>query len=160
MKKGLVRLLAIGMLLVLPSLGRAQSTDRSEMDQWVKDTASQGAEPVGAKITMTNWKDYKQFMPLGMQKLFEGVYYWKMPADIEMDVGPAVYNTFLPKTWVEATEKYGPQTQVEVLPNGHYALRNYLTPIERCLPGWCFARPHLKEIIRSGLSAKTSRSGQ
>jgi len=42
-----------------------------------------------------------------------------------MDVGPAVYNTFLPKTWVEATEHYGPQTQVEVLPNGHYALRNY-----------------------------------
>jgi hypothetical protein len=32
--------------------------------------------------------------------------------------------------------------------------------IERCFPGWCFARPHLKEIIRSGLSAKTSRSGQ
>ena len=39
-------------------------------------------------------------------------------------------------------------------------LRSSLTPIERCLPGWCFARPHLKEIIRSGLSAKTSRSGQ
>jgi Protein of unknown function (DUF1329) len=42
-----------------------------------------------------------------------------------MDIGPAVYNTFLPKTWVEATEKYGPQTQVEVLPNGHYVLKNY-----------------------------------
>ena len=63
------------------------------MDQWVKDTANQGDEPVGAKITMANWQQYKQFMPLGMQKLFEGGYYWKMPADIEMDVGPAVYNT-------------------------------------------------------------------
>jgi hypothetical protein len=39
-------------------------------------------------------------------------------------------------------------------------LRSSLTPIARWLPGWCFARPHLKEIIRSGLSAKTSRSGQ
>jgi hypothetical protein len=59
MKKCLVRLLAIGMLLVLPSLGRAQSTDRSEMDTWVKDTANQGAEPAGAKITMANWQQYK-----------------------------------------------------------------------------------------------------
>ena len=103
----------------------AVNDDRSEMDQWVKDTANQGAEPAGAKITMANWQQYKQFMPLGMQKLFEGEYYWKMPSDVEMDVGPAVYNTFLPKTWVEATEKYGPQTQVEVLPNGHYVLKNY-----------------------------------
>ena len=125
MKKYLARFVALGLLLLLPSLGRAQSTDRSEMDQWVKDTANQGAEPVGAKITMANWAQYKQFMPLGMQKLFTGEYYWKMPADIEMDVGPAVYNTFLPKTWVEATEKYGPQTQVEVLPSGHYVLKNY-----------------------------------
>ena len=125
MRKYLARFVALGMLLVLPSLGRAQSTDRSEMDQWVKDTANQGAEPAGAKITMANWAQYKQFMPLGMQKLFTGEYYWKMPADVEMDVGPAVYNTFLPKTWVEATEKYGPQTQVEVLPNGHYVLKNY-----------------------------------
>ena len=54
--------------------------------------------PVGTKITTANWQQYKQFMPLGMQKLFEGEYYWKMPADVEMDVGPAVYNTFLPKT--------------------------------------------------------------
>ena len=125
MRKYLARFVALGMLLVLPSLGRAQSTDRSEMDQWVKDTANQGAEPAGAKITMANWAQYKQFMPLGMQKLFTGEYYWKMPSDVEMDVGPAVYNTFLPKTWVEATEKYGPQTQVEVLPNGHYVLKNY-----------------------------------
>jgi hypothetical protein len=42
-----------------------------------------------------------------------------------MNVGPAVYNTFLPKTWIEATEKYGPQTGVDVLPNGHYVLKNY-----------------------------------
>jgi hypothetical protein len=32
MKKVLVRLLAVGMLLILPSLGRAQSTDRSDME--------------------------------------------------------------------------------------------------------------------------------
>src|SRR5277367_3662121 len=103
MRKYLARFVALGMLLVLPSLGRAQSTDRSEMDQWVTDTANQGAEPAGAKITMANWQQYKQFMPLGMQKLFEGEYYWKMPADVEIDVGPTHMGN-LTKTYVEATE--------------------------------------------------------
>ena len=32
---------------------------------------------------------------------------------------------FLPQTWIEATEKYGSQTSVKVLPNGHYELDNY-----------------------------------
>ena len=123
--KTLARMIATGLLLLaLPAFGLAQSTDRSEMDQWVKDTSNQGAAPVGAKITMANWQQYKNFMPVGMQKLFQGVYYWKMPADIEMNVGPVVNNTFLPKTWIEATEKYGPQTKVDVLPNGHYVMSN------------------------------------
>jgi hypothetical protein len=113
--------LAIGLL---PSLGWSQSTDRSEMDQWIKDTANQGDLPVGTKVTMANWQQYKNFLPLGMQKLFEGQYFLKMPQDVELDVGPAVHD-FLPKTWVDATEKYGSQTTVEMLPDGHYVLQNY-----------------------------------
>jgi hypothetical protein len=123
--KTLVRTTAIGLLLlVLPALGWAQSTDRSEMDQWVKDTANQGAAPTSGTITMSNWQQYKQFMPLGMQKLFEGTYFWKMPPDVQINLQPAKYD-FLPTTWVEATEKYGGQTEVKVLPNGHYQLLNY-----------------------------------
>jgi hypothetical protein len=123
--KTLARVMATGLLLLaLPVVGWAQSTDRSEMDQWVKDTQNQGAVPTSGTITMANWQQYKQFMPLGMQKLFEGIYYWKMPSDVEMNIGPAVHD-FLLKSWVERTEKYGPQTEVEVLPNGHYVLKNY-----------------------------------
>jgi Protein of unknown function (DUF1329) len=123
--KSLVRSLVPGLLLlVLPALGWAQSTDRSEMDQWVKDTANQGTVPTSGTITMSNWQQYKQFMPLGMQKLFEGTYFWKMPPDVQITLQPAKYD-FLPQTWIEATEKYGPQTQVKVLPNGHYELDNY-----------------------------------
>ena len=81
--KRLWRVTAMGLLLLaLPTLGWTQgTTDRSEMDQWVKDTQNQGPSPVGARITMANWQQYKQFMPLGMIKLFEGTYGWKMPAD-------------------------------------------------------------------------------
>jgi len=33
-------------------------------------------------------------MPLGMQKLFEGTYFWKMPSDVELDVGSTIHNFF------------------------------------------------------------------
>ena len=118
-------LVTFALIVGLPSLGRAQSTDRSEMDQWMKDTQNQGQLPVGTKITMSNWQQYKQFMPLGMIKLFEGIYGFKMPPDVEMDVGPSHEGGNLPKGWVEATEKYGAQTSVQTLPNGHYVLQNY-----------------------------------
>jgi hypothetical protein len=124
--KTLARLLAAGAIIaLLPTFGWSQvSTDRSEMDQWLKDTASQGDIPLGTKITPANWQQYKGVLPLGMQKLFEGKYFWKMPQDAVLEVGPAIHN-FLPKTWRDATEKYGPQTTVEVLPNGHYVMHNY-----------------------------------
>ena len=117
-------LVAALFITLLPSLGWSQSTDRSEMDQWVKDTANQGDLPVGTKVTNANWQQYKNFLPLGMQKLFEGKYFWKMPEGVELEVGPATHN-FLPAPWRDTTEKYGSQTTVEVLPNGHYVLHNY-----------------------------------
>jgi hypothetical protein len=123
--KKFVRGMATGLLLlVLPALGWAQSTDRSEMDQWVKDTANQGTVPTSGTITMSNWQQYKQFIPLGMQKLFDGTYFWKMPSDVQIELQPAKYD-FLPQSWIQATEKYGPQTSVTVLPNGHYKVDNY-----------------------------------
>jgi len=33
--------------------------------------------------------------------------------------------TVTPKSWVEATEKYEPQTMIEVMSNRHYLLKNY-----------------------------------
>src|SRR5581483_11878204 len=99
MINNLRRLLAAGVIVaLLPAFGWSQTTDRSEVDQWVKDTASQGE------------------LPLGTQKLFAGTYFWKIPQDAELDIGPTI-NNFLPPTWKDATEKYGPQTTVEVLPN-------------------------------------------
>ncbi|MGH8011684.1 MAG: DUF1329 domain-containing protein [Candidatus Binataceae bacterium] len=121
-RSGLALLLAA---LMLPSLGWAQTTDRGEMNQWVQDTQHQTIPPIGTTISMSNWRQYKTVMPLGMQKLFEGVYGWKMPADVQIEIGPAQYN-MVPKSWIEATEKYGSQTQVVKLPNGHYQLKNYV----------------------------------
>ena len=77
---GLLLLGVVVALCLTPSLSMADaSTDYSEMADWMKMTANQGSIPEGTTITMSNWQQYKQFMPLGMIKLFEGVYSWKMP---------------------------------------------------------------------------------
>src|SRR5260370_38483808 len=117
--------LMIGLLVgVLPTLGWSQDTDRNAMEQWIKEWEHQGAVPVGTKITTANWQQYKQFLPLGMVELFSGKNFWKIPQDAELNVGPAVHD-FLPTSWVQATEKYGGQTTVEGLPDGHYLMANY-----------------------------------
>jgi hypothetical protein len=123
--KHLFRSVGLALLLaLLPAFGWAQTTDRSELDTWLKESEHQPDLPVGTKITTQNWQQYKGFLPLGMGELFSGKYFWKIPADAELEVGPTVHD-FLPKSWVEATEKYGSQTSVEVLPNGHYVMHNY-----------------------------------
>jgi len=111
------RLLVLCSVLILLSL----ITQALAQD---KDSA-QGTIPVGTKITMQNWQQYKQFMPDGMIALFDGKHFWKMPSDVEMDIGPT--RIFPPPPgYVAATEKYGGQTQVVVLPNGHYDMKNYV----------------------------------
>jgi hypothetical protein len=121
----LLRTLAITFALVLSaSFVCAQGTDRREMDQWMKMTEHQTEPPAGTIITMANWRRFQSVMPLGMIKLFQGVYDWKMPADVQMPVGTPRFDN-VPKTWMAATEKYSSQVRVEVTPAGHHILRNY-----------------------------------
>src|SRR5258708_33901523 len=53
-------------------------------------TAVADTIPVGTAITTSNWGSYRQYMPDGMIALFEGKYFWKMPADVRMEIGPTV----------------------------------------------------------------------
>jgi hypothetical protein len=80
--------------------------------------------PPGATITTQNWQQYKQFMPESMIGLFDGRYPWKMPSDVQMEVGPTVVYP-LPKTYMEATEKYSGQVKIVYLPDGALTLSNY-----------------------------------
>jgi hypothetical protein len=87
--KLMARSVVIGVLLALPSFAFAQTSgDRSEVDEWLKTSEHQGDLAIGTKITMSNWQQYRQFMPVGMIHEFEGRYAWKMPADVEIDIGP------------------------------------------------------------------------
>jgi Protein of unknown function (DUF1329) len=77
------------------------------------------------KITLQNWRQYQQYMPIGMIKLFEGTYFWRMPADIEIDVGPTI-DEQPPAAYLRATEKYGDRAKVVHLSNGHNDVIDYV----------------------------------
>ena len=79
---------------------------------------------VGTTITMQNWRDYQNYMPDGMIALFQGKYFWKMPPDIAMPIGPTIIHP-LPQTYVAATEKYASQIKLVELPNGGLTLAGY-----------------------------------
>lgn len=78
----------------------------------------------GTQINLGNWRNYQDFMPDGMVALFQGQYYWKMPADVQMEVGPTIIHP-LPKTYLDATEKYSSQVKVIELPDGGLTLQGY-----------------------------------
>jgi hypothetical protein len=78
----------------------------------------------GTAITMENWRNYQEFMPDGMISLFKGTYFWKMPPDIRIEVGPTVIHP-LPKNYVDATEKYSSQVKLIELPGGGLSLEGY-----------------------------------
>jgi hypothetical protein len=83
-------------LLLMFTAGASHAQGRAEpepaaMHDWLGLTAHQaGGVAPGTRITMGNWWQYQQYMPLGMIDLFNGTYFWKMPKDVEIDVGPTV----------------------------------------------------------------------
>jgi len=80
--------------------------------------------PDGTVITMENWQNYRQFMPDGMAAFFEGKYFWKMPTDVQMPVGPTIIHP-LPVSYMNATEKYSAQVKITELPDGGLTLTGY-----------------------------------
>lgn len=112
--------LLFGLTLTMLVLGANCGSARAGVND-----AANGDLPPGTKITMQNWHQYAAFMPTGMQALFEGKYYWKMPADIELVVGRTVTHP-LPLFYRQATERYASEVKLVSTPDGGLALRNYV----------------------------------
>lgn len=122
--KTLGKFTLLATVLALSAATAYAQADLPQMRQWMLESAHEGTIAPGTKITMQNWQQYQQFMPVSMIALFQGKFELKMPDDVEMDVGPSHHN-ILPKTYLEASEKYGSQTRVVHLANGHIDIQNY-----------------------------------
>jgi len=80
--------------------------------------------PVGTVITTQNWQQYKDYMPLWMQILFEGQSVYKLAPDQQVVVGPMT-KVVLPKEYAKNTEKYASQVGLKILPDGGTLIQNY-----------------------------------
>jgi hypothetical protein len=118
--KRITRVIAICLIAGLYLGGRAFC----KSGQMPEDGALTSAIPPGTIITMANWQHYRAFMPDGMAALFEGKYFWKMPPDVRIEIGPTAILP-LPKNYLAATEKYAPQVRLVELPDGGLTLENY-----------------------------------
>jgi hypothetical protein len=84
--------------------------------------------PPGTKITMQNWQKYSRFMPVGLQQLWQGQFFWKLPADAEIDVAAGA-SIPLPKKVQRDTEKYSSQVKLLPIGDGGYKIQGYVAGI-------------------------------
>jgi hypothetical protein len=80
--------------------------------------------PEGTVITTQNWQQYKDYMPLWMEILFEGNYAFKLAPDQQIVVGPPTKKPF-PKEYAKNTEQYSGQVGLRVQPDGGTVIQNY-----------------------------------
>ena len=118
--KRITCVIAIGLAAGIFNLGTAAG----ESAQTRVDGGVGSSIAPGTVITTANWQHYRSYMPDGMAALFEGKYFWKMPADVRIEIGPTVILP-LPRDYLAATEKYAQGVRVIELPNGGLTLANY-----------------------------------
>jgi hypothetical protein len=119
--------LALGFLVC--ALARSAAAEMLFDPQHYKDlvdSSSAQTIPPGTKITLQNWKQYKNFMPLWLQASYSGDYHWHIGPGPEftITVGPTM-NLPLPKKFLEDTEKYHNQVGVDKLSDGGYTIKGY-----------------------------------
>jgi hypothetical protein len=110
----------IVVLLLFTLRGELNSADPAHSDA--------PAPQPGTQITYANWQQYKQFMPPAMQALFAGQNFWKMPADVQMEVGPTIPMP-LPPAFRADTEKNAGRATLKKLPDAGYIPMGYVAGI-------------------------------
>lgn len=81
--------------------------------------------PPGTVITTQDWQNYKQFMTIPTQKIFEGTDAVKLPADATIVVGPYV-SIPPPRKYQQDTEHYAGTVTLKELPTGGFVPQNYV----------------------------------
>jgi hypothetical protein len=87
------------------------------------EASSSATIPPGTVITLNNWRQYKQFMPLFLQVLFSGQYPIKFTAEPAYNIRvQASENHPYIGQYARDTEKFAGQSRLVPVPNGSYTL--------------------------------------
>lgn len=98
--------------------------------------APSGDIHAGTVITNQNWQQYRQFMSAGLIALFEGKSFWRLPVDLQLEVGPTV-SIPLPKKYLDDTRRYSGSVGLIQTANGGFVPTGYRAglPFPRPLDG-------------------------
>ncbi len=114
--------------LCYPVAAAAQISWNEQQYDSLASVDSAATIPPGTRITAQNWQQYKDFMPLGMQELWSGKFFWHLPASATMVVGAST-PTPLPKQYQEDTEKYASQVSLTKNGEGGYDIKGYVAGV-------------------------------
>jgi Protein of unknown function (DUF1329) len=122
--------ITLALVLGLCGLSSAQLTYDVANYKALADADSNDTIPVGTKITVHNWQQYKRFMQMWMQAAFSGQYKWHVGAEPEytVEVGPT-HHYQMYRHFLDDTEKYGGQAQLVPLPSGGFSWKGYVAGI-------------------------------
>ena len=91
------------------------------------DATAPDTIPIGTKITVSNYQQYKRFLPISIQAALSGVYTFHATDDpvYMIEVGPTTNLSPLRK-WVEDGEKYGSQVSLVPAPTGGLTMKGWV----------------------------------
>ena len=84
--------------------------------------------PAGTVLTAANWRRYASFMPAGMQAIFAGDHFWRMPPDVRIEIGPTIPIS-LPRRYLDDTARYAEQVTLARVADGGYVPAGYVAGI-------------------------------
>jgi len=126
---------ALAMALLVAMLAycrgaRAEYLFNEDNYRQLADADSPESIPIGTKITLQNWQQYRKFMTVQMQAAFSGQYARHIGAEpmYTMEVGPAT-DFPPPGDMAKNTEKYSGQARLEKLPSGGYTIKGYVAGV-------------------------------
>ncbi len=89
---------------------------------------SSSIAPPGTRINYQNWQRYKQFMSQGMIALFEGSHFWRMPPNVEIEIGPTT-SIPLPAQYLQNTARYSNRVALMKTGDGGYVPAGYVAGV-------------------------------
>ena len=114
-------------LALIIALGAAMPADKADAAEHQPALAATTA-PEGTVIDASNWQRYASFMTAGMRAIFAGDHFWRMPADVRIELEPAI-PIALPQRFLDDTASYSKQVKLIQAPEGGYVPVGYVAGI-------------------------------
>ena len=91
------------------------------------DATAPDTIPIGTQITVSNWQQYKRFLPVSIQAAMSGAYTFHATSDpvYTLTVGPTTNLTPFRK-WIEDGEKYSGQVSLVPAPTGGLTMKGWV----------------------------------